>query len=215
MKIMDILPAKYTKYKTWEKDGVLMCSKKCCGAPVSECTCDNTCKHCNCYELKESAYSNKPLHTQGDGLKKKKVSEKGCGCGSKDVVEAIPKSTMYGLVIDGKYVAKGSKEAMRRMQKEKGGTIYNAPGKKVGDSAGTIKEYGMRQGGAQSRDAQDDAMNMAKRANNRAIDQNREQMIKAASAQRLAMKRAKQIPTGLPNRLLNPQQPQAPTTGQS
>ena len=31
----------------------------------------------------------------------------------------IPKSTMYGLVIDGKYVAKGSKEKMRRMQKKK------------------------------------------------------------------------------------------------
>ena len=42
------------------------------------------------------------------------------------------KSTMYGLVIDSVYVAKGSKEAIRRMQKEKGGTIYNAPRKKVG-----------------------------------------------------------------------------------
>jgi len=52
----------------------------------------------------------------------------------------IPLSTMYGLVIDGKYVAKGSKEKMRKMQKEKGGTVYNAPGKKVGDSAGTVKE---------------------------------------------------------------------------
>ncbi len=52
----------------------------------------------------------------------------------------IPKSTMYGLVIDGKYVAKGSKEKMRRMQKEKGGTVYNAPGKKVGDSEGKVKE---------------------------------------------------------------------------
>ena len=31
----------------------------------------------------------------------------------------IPKSTMYGLVIDGKYVAKGSKEKMRKMQKKK------------------------------------------------------------------------------------------------
>ena len=55
-------------------------------------------------------------------------------------MEAIPKSTMYGLVIDNEYVAKGSKESMRRMQKEKGGTVYNAPGKKVGDKAGTVKE---------------------------------------------------------------------------
>ena len=52
----------------------------------------------------------------------------------------IPLSTMYGLVIDGKYVAKGSKEKMRKLQKEKGGTVYNAPGKKVGDSEGKIKE---------------------------------------------------------------------------
>ena len=56
------------------------------------------------------------------------------------LMEAIPKSTMYGLVIDNEYVAKGSKESMRRMQKEKGGTVYNAPGKKVGDKAGTVKE---------------------------------------------------------------------------
>ncbi|MBG10955.1 MAG: hypothetical protein CMD92_07280 [Gammaproteobacteria bacterium] len=52
----------------------------------------------------------------------------------------IPKSTMYGLVIDGEYVAKGSKEKMRSMQKQKGGTVYNAPGKKVGDKEGTVKE---------------------------------------------------------------------------
>ena len=212
---MDILPAKYTKYKTWEKDGVLMCSKKCCGAPVSECTCDNTCKHCNCYELKESAYSNKPLHTQGDGLKKKKVSEKGCGCSSKNVSEAIPKSTMYGLVIDGKYVAKGSKEAMKKMQKEKGGTIYNAPGKKVGDSAGTIKEYGMRQGVAGARSANATMINYNKRANNKAQDQNREMMIRQQSANRRAGRMQIKTATGLPSRLLNPQQPQAPTTGQS
>ena len=184
---MDIIDDKYTKKGTWIKDGVLMCNKECCGAPVSECSCDSSCKKCNCYNLKENK-----------------------------VVEAIPKSTMYGLVIDGEYVAKGSKADMRKLQKQKGGTVYNAPGKKVGDKEGVVKErYGMRQGGAQSRDAQDDAMNMNKRANNRAIDQNREQMIRAASAQRLANKRARQIPTGLPNRLLNPQQPQAPTTGQS
>ena len=206
MKIMDILPAKYTKYKTWEKDGVLMCSKKCCGAPVSECTCDNTCKHCNCYDLKESAYSNKPLHTQGDGLKKKKVSEKGCGCGSKDVVEAIPKSTMYGLVIDGKYVAKGSKADMRRMQKEKGGTVYNAPGKKVGDSAGAVKErYGMRPGGALGRDQTDDYMNMNKRFQNRNQDQNREMQIKQASQMRRQQRLQRKIATGIPQRILNPQ----------
>ena len=53
MKILDILPDKYTKKGTWIKDGVLMCSKECCGAPVSECSCDSSCKKCNCYNLKE------------------------------------------------------------------------------------------------------------------------------------------------------------------
>ena len=55
----------------------------------------------------------------------------------------IPKSTMYGLVIDGKYVAKGSKRDMVAMKKKKGGTVYNAPGKKVGDSEGKVKESGI------------------------------------------------------------------------
>ena len=51
----------------------------------------------------------------------------------------VQKSQMYGLVINGTYVAKGSKETMKRMQKEKGGTVYNAPSKKVGDSEGKVK----------------------------------------------------------------------------
>ena len=54
MKIMDILDDKYTKKGTWIKDGVLMCSKECCGAPVNECSCDSSCKKCNCYNLKEN-----------------------------------------------------------------------------------------------------------------------------------------------------------------
>jgi hypothetical protein len=53
MKITNILPDKYTKKGTWIKDGVLMCNKDCCGAPVSECSCDSSCKKCNCYNLKE------------------------------------------------------------------------------------------------------------------------------------------------------------------
>tara|TARA_B100001057_G_scaffold114976_1_gene113449 strand:- start:2834 stop:3226 length:393 start_codon:yes stop_codon:yes gene_type:complete len=126
---MDIIDDKYAKNDTWIKDGVLMCNKECCGAPVSECSCDSSCKKCNCYNLKEE---------------------------------------------------------------------------------GILERYGMQRGVAQSRDAQDDAMNMNKRANNRAMDQGREQNIKMGSAQRLANKRARKIPTGLPSRLLNPQQPQAP-----
>ena len=53
MKIMDIIDDKYTKNDTWIKDGVLMCNKDCCGAPVSECSCDSSCKKCNCYNIKE------------------------------------------------------------------------------------------------------------------------------------------------------------------
>tara|TARA_B100000085_G_scaffold168103_1_gene152936 strand:- start:906 stop:1298 length:393 start_codon:yes stop_codon:yes gene_type:complete len=130
---MDIIDDKYTKKGTWIKDGVLMCNKDCCGAPVSECSCDSSCKKCNCYNLKEE---------------------------------------------------------------------------------GVTERYGMRPGVAQSRDSVDDVMNMNKRNQNRALDQGREANIKAASAQRLANKRARKIATAMPQRILNPQQPQAPT-GQS
>ena len=130
MKIMDILPDKYTKKGTWIKDGVLMCSKKCCGAPVSECSCGPDCKHCECYKLKEN-----------------KVNER----------------------------------------------------------------YGMRQAGvAQNRDATDDAMNMNKRMANRAADASREANIKVNAQNRRAGRLQRKIATGMPTRLLNPQQPQAP-----
>lgn len=39
--------------KTWMQDGVEMCSKDCCGAPVTECTCGPDCKHCDCYKINE------------------------------------------------------------------------------------------------------------------------------------------------------------------
>jgi len=51
--------------------------------------------------------------------------------------EGIPKSTMYALVKNGKVIAKGSKGDMTSKKKKEGGTVYNAPSKKVGD---TIKE---------------------------------------------------------------------------
>lgn len=130
MKIMDIIPDKYTKKGTWIKDGTLMCSKECCGAPVSECSCGPDCKHCECYKLKEN-----------------NVSER----------------------------------------------------------------YGMRQAGvAQNRDATDDAMNMNKRMANRAADASREANIKANAQNRRAGRLQRKIATGLPQRILNPQQPQAP-----
>ena len=178
MKIMDILDDKYTKKGTWIKDGVLMCNKECCGSPVSECSCDSSCKKCNCYNLKENK-----------------------------VVEAIPKSTMYGLVIDGEYVAKGSKADMRKLQKEKGGTVYNAPGKKVGDKAGVVKErYGMRGAPvAQSRKDINKVTNMNKRQQNKANDANRELNIKQASSVRRQNRQAKQIQTGIPIRAVQGQ----------
>ena len=33
--------------------------------------------------------------------------------------EAIPKSTMYGVVVNGKFIAKGSKATMKKLAKEK------------------------------------------------------------------------------------------------
>ena len=52
---------------------------------------------------------------------------------SYELGEAIPKSTMYALVKDGKVIAKGSKSDMMSKKKKEGGTVYNAPSKKVGD----------------------------------------------------------------------------------
>ena len=54
--------------------------------------------------------------------------------------EAIPKSTMYGVVVKGKYIAKGSKQDMLKLAKKTGGQLMNAPGKKVGDAAGKAEE---------------------------------------------------------------------------
>ena len=56
--------------------------------------------------------------------------------------EAIPKSTMYGVVVKGKYIAKGSKQDMLKLAKKTGGQLMNAPGKKVGASAGKAEEVG-------------------------------------------------------------------------
>ena len=50
--------------------------------------------------------------------------------------EAIPKSTMYALVKDGKIVAKGSKRDMVSRRKKEGGTVFNSPSSKVGDKKG-------------------------------------------------------------------------------
>ena len=136
MKIMDIIPDKYTKMDTWEKDGVLMCSKKCCGSPVSECTCGPECEHCNCHELKQ-------------------MNEGPTGYGMRD-----------------------------------------------GDSMGMSN--------ASRRQGQADAVNVNKSINNRTRDANSEINLRNKSLQRRGNRLSKKMATGLPQRILNPQQPQAP-----
>ena len=54
-----------TEGKTWMKDGVKMCSKDCCGKPVTECKCGPDCKHCNCHELNESTLLEFKLQRKG------------------------------------------------------------------------------------------------------------------------------------------------------
>tara|TARA_B110000046_G_scaffold72060_2_gene79952 strand:+ start:2526 stop:2909 length:384 start_codon:yes stop_codon:yes gene_type:complete len=113
--------------KTWMKDGVEMCSKECCGEPITECTCGPECKHCDCYKINEGGYGVRP----------------------------------------------------------------------GGNSAGA------RQSGS-------DMQNMNKRANNKAMDQGREANITARSQTRRINRLGKKMATGLPQRILNPQQAQAP-----
>ena len=47
--------------KTWVKNGVEMCSKDCCGKPVTECGCGPDCEHCDCYKLKEAEYQGRKV----------------------------------------------------------------------------------------------------------------------------------------------------------
>ena len=51
-----------------------------------------------------------------------------------DLDEEISKSTMYGVVVKGEVIAKGSKAAMSKLAKQKGGHVLNSPAAKVGDS---------------------------------------------------------------------------------
>ena len=73
------------------------------------------------------------------------------------------------------------------------------------------ERYGMsRGGGAMQRSYMDQQKNTNKRINNRTADASREAQIDALAKNRRANRLSKKIPTGLPARLLNPQQPQAP-----
>lgn len=59
------LPFVVEEKETWYKDGVEMCSKECCGAPVKDCKCGPECKHCDCYnknkQVKEAEYQGKKV----------------------------------------------------------------------------------------------------------------------------------------------------------
>ena len=48
----------------WMKDGVEMCSKECCGEPVTECTCGPDCKHCDCYEKNKAMNESAQMMTE-------------------------------------------------------------------------------------------------------------------------------------------------------
>lgn len=134
MKIFEVISE---DKKTWYKDGVEMCSKDCCGQPVTECTCGPECKHCDCYEI------NKGLNEGPTG---------------------------YGM--------------------------------RDGDSMGMSN--------AARRQSQADVVNVNKRLNNQAVDANREINISNKALNRRINRLQRKQATGIPQRLLNPQQPQAP-----
>lgn len=122
MKIFEVIAE---DKKTWMKDGVEMCSKDCCGQPVTECECGPECKHCDCYKVNEA----------------------------------------YGM-----------------------------------SAAGSA---GQRQAAA-------DYINANKRMNNKAADANREINIANKSTNRRINRLQRKQATGVPQRILNPQQAQAP-----
>jgi len=70
MKISDVLN-EGRHDSNWTKDGVEMCSKECCGQPVTECTCGPTCPHCDCYEknqaMKETTTAGAIASSMGGG----------------------------------------------------------------------------------------------------------------------------------------------------
>lgn len=82
---------------------------------------------------------------------------------------------------------------------------------KIHEVIDKVEEYGMTKGNAGMRSQQSAYTNSVKRSNNKAMDQNREMMIKQNQQNRRANRLGRKIATGMPTRLLNPQQAQAPT----
>ena len=40
-------------------NGILMCSKDCCGSPVMDCVCGDDCPHCNCFMIQKAVNEGK------------------------------------------------------------------------------------------------------------------------------------------------------------
>ncbi len=81
---------------------------------------------------------------------------------------------------------------------------------KIKADEGLSERYGMTPGNAGNRQAASNAVNQTKRTNNQNADASREANIKARSQTRRMNRLGKKMATGLPQRILNPQQAQAP-----
>tara|TARA_R110000782_G_scaffold473_1_gene1470 strand:- start:170 stop:2014 length:1845 start_codon:yes stop_codon:yes gene_type:complete len=80
-----------------------------------------------------------------------------------DLDEAIPKDTTYGVVVNGKYIAKGSKSDMRSLAKKKGGQLVNAPGAKVGDKEGKAEEAELDEDAKMAKQSDDNLKSLMKK----------------------------------------------------
>ena len=86
------------------------------------------------YNINKKRKEGRPMRKPGEkGAPKPGDFERARG-ESYELDEMIPKSTVYALVQKGKVVAKGSKSDMMSKKKKEGGTVFNAPSKKVGDA---------------------------------------------------------------------------------
>ncbi len=84
--------------------GKLMCPEVCCGAPVMECTCGPSCKHCNCHEIQRLA---KKVGVD-EGYKKKKKKKKY----GEALTNWLEENKMYGVMTEAEFdEAAGEKDA--------------------------------------------------------------------------------------------------------
>ena len=139
--------------------------------------------------------------------------KKNCGCG-KDPCETYGKQQESKDEYKPHMMYKGSKKDYRAKyptKKKHHDSLMKRGYNHDDPETDKVEErYGMRTSNIGQRQAQSDMVNTNKRANNKAQDQNREMMIRQKSANRRAGRLQTKTATGLPSRLLNPQQPQAP-----